>query len=167
MAVVSCACFSRVGGLAESIDHHFYLLNFLLFLFPGHGFVLWDCGEQPVSKYSVHLVLVLKLDVFFPLCALFSRYGLFYDENEDPMDALKAASQPKEAAKVSKAADAKMQAGKPAEVKGKAAAAGAPASAGVKKAAGGPKEAQSAGQKTAVDGQNKPREGKRNFVFVF
>lgn len=86
------------------------------------------------------------------------RYGLFYDENEDPMDALKAATQPKEPAKV-KATETKPQAGKPAEVRGKVGAGNAPqTSAGVKKTAG-PKEAPTAGQRSNAD-QNKPREGK-------
>jgi len=134
---------------------------FFISIFLGHGLVLWDCGEQPVI---LHISLILNLNIFSP-CPLFYvlRYGLFYDENEDPMDALKAASQPKEAPiKVTKAAETKVQAPvKPAEVKGKAGAAQQPA-AGVKKAAQGPKEASAAGQnRTAVDGQNKPREGKR------
>ena len=72
------------------------------------------------------------------------RYGLFYDENEDPLDALKAA-QHKEVAKPVKAAEKPIEsagtkaASKPAEVKGKV---GAPSqqTAGTKKA--GPKETQ-------------------------
>lgn len=100
------------------------------------------------------------------LCFLY-RYGLFYDENEDPLDALKAA-QHKEVVKPVKAAEkpsesAGSKAGtKPAEVKGKVGAPSQQAAAGAKKTAG-PKETQATVGKTVE--QNKPREGE-TFLFI-
>lgn len=92
--------------------------------------------------------------------AVTNRYGLFYDENEDPLDALKAA-QNKEVVKPVKAAEkpsesAGTKAGsKPAEVKGKVGAPSQQMGVGAKKTAG-PKETQSSVGKTVE--QNKPRE---------
>ena len=84
-----------------------------------------------------------------------NRYALFYDENEDPMDALKS-TQVKEAAvaSIKKTAekDSKQDKTKPAEVKPKSAAS-APSQA-VKK---GPKETQPTAKSAE---QIKPREGK-------
>lgn len=94
--------------------------------------------------------------------AVTNRYGLFYDENEDPLDALKAA-QHKEVAKPVKAAEKPIEsagtkaASKPAEVKGKV---GAPSqqTAGTKKA--GPKETQATVGKPVE--QNKREDGHRS-----